>query len=54
MFELIEKGAVIDIPCDTPLSEEKSWKYFRDLTLGIEYCKYKKKIVKRKKTYSLV
>lgn len=37
MFELVEKGSVIEIPTDTPLSEEMAWKYFRDLILGIEY-----------------
>ena len=37
VFEYFEKGTVIDIPTDDPLSEEEAWKYFRDLTLGIEY-----------------
>lgn len=39
VFELVEKGCVIDIPTDSPLSEEAAWKYFRDLILGIEFRK---------------
>jgi len=42
VFELFEKGTVIDIPSDTGLTEEEAWKYFRDLTLGIEYLHYQK------------
>ena len=38
MFEFVEKGTIIDIPAETPLSEEQAWKYFRDLVKGIEYC----------------
>lgn len=37
VFELVDKGSVIEIPSDTPLSEELAWKYFRDLVLGIEF-----------------
>jgi serine/threonine protein kinase len=37
VFELFERGTIIDLPCENPLSEEVAWKYFRDLTLGIEY-----------------
>lgn len=40
VFELFEKGTVLEIPTDAPLSEEEAWKYFRDLTLGIEYCNF--------------
>jgi serine/threonine protein kinase len=39
---LFEKGTVIDIPTDTALTEEQAWKYFRDLTLGMEYLHYQK------------
>ena len=39
VFEYFEKGTVIEIPTEDPLSEEEAWKYFRDLTLGIEYRK---------------
>ncbi|RMZ93141.1 calcium calmodulin-dependent kinase kinase 1, partial [Brachionus plicatilis] len=42
VFELVEKGNVLDIPCDIPLSEEDAWKYFRDLVLGVEYLHYQK------------
>jgi serine/threonine protein kinase len=40
VFELFERGTIIDLPCENPLGEELAWKYFRDLTLGIEYRKY--------------
>ncbi len=39
---MIEKGPVIHIPCENPLSEEQSWKYFRDLVQGVEHCKINK------------
>ena len=42
VFELVEKGSVLDIPCDVPLSEGDAWKYFRDLVLGVEYRNYYK------------
>lgn len=38
VFELLEGGQVLDVPTDTPLSEQKAWTYFRDVVLGIEYC----------------
>lgn len=38
-FELLERGEVLEVPTDTPLSEEQAWSYFRDVILGIEYCK---------------
>lgn len=41
VFELVEKGSVMELPCDQPLSEEEAWKYFRDLVLGVEYRKCK-------------
>lgn len=40
-FELLERGQVLEVPTDKPLSEEEAWAYFRDVVLGIEYCKYK-------------
>jgi hypothetical protein len=46
VFELVEKGSVIEIPCDDPLSEDDAWKYFRDLVLGIEYRKYRENLLK--------
>ena len=40
VFELLERGEVLEIPAETPLSEEQAWKSFRDVILGLEYCKY--------------
>jgi len=37
VFELLERGEVLEVPTDTPLSEEQAWKYFRDVVMGIEY-----------------
>lgn len=31
---------VMEVPTDSPLSEEQARLYFRDVILGIEYCKY--------------
>ncbi|XP_076337209.1 calcium/calmodulin-dependent protein kinase kinase 1 isoform X2 [Tachypleus tridentatus] len=42
VFELLEKGAVLDIPTDNALSEEQAWKYFRNIIMGIEYLHYQK------------
>lgn len=39
VFELLERGQVLEVPTDQPLSEEQAWTYFRDVVLGIEYCK---------------
>jgi serine/threonine protein kinase len=39
VFELVQRGAVLEVPTDTPLSEQQSWTYFRDVLLGLEYCK---------------
>ncbi|XP_064612261.1 calcium/calmodulin-dependent protein kinase kinase 1-like isoform X2 [Liolophura sinensis] len=41
-FELVEQGEVIEIPTDTPLSEQQAWSYFRDIILGTEYLHYQK------------
>jgi serine/threonine protein kinase len=37
VFEFFEKGNVIDVPCENPLSEDQAWKYFRDLVNGVDY-----------------
>ncbi|XP_014671848.1 PREDICTED: calcium/calmodulin-dependent protein kinase kinase 1-like [Priapulus caudatus] len=37
VFELVERGAVIEVPTDTPLSEKDAWTHFRDVLLGLEY-----------------
>lgn len=39
VFELLEKGEVLEIPSDTPLTEEEAWQCFRDVVHGLEYCK---------------
>jgi hypothetical protein len=39
VFELLERGEVLEVPTNTPLTEEQAWKYFRDVIMGIEYCK---------------
>lgn len=38
VFELLDKQ-VLEIPTDDPLTECEAWGYFRDVILGIEYCK---------------
>ncbi|XP_026313487.1 calcium/calmodulin-dependent protein kinase kinase 1 isoform X2 [Hyposmocoma kahamanoa] len=42
VFQLLEGGPVIDIPTDSPHSEELSRKYFRDALLGVEYLHYQR------------
>jgi serine/threonine protein kinase len=42
VFEYVEKGPIINIPTDTPLSEDEAWKYFRQLIKGIEYLHFNK------------
>lgn len=49
VFELLERGQVLEVPTDKPLNEEEAWQYFRDVILGIEYCKIcRDRIVKKK------
>lgn len=47
VFELLERGQVLEVPTDKPLTEKQAWTYFRDVILGIEYCnkKYLKKTI---------
>jgi hypothetical protein len=40
VFELLERGEVLEVPTDVPLTEEQAWKYFRDVVMGIEYRKF--------------
>jgi hypothetical protein len=40
VFELLERGQVLDVPTDKPLTLDQAWTYFRDVILGIEYCNY--------------
>ncbi|XP_018569004.1 calcium/calmodulin-dependent protein kinase kinase [Anoplophora glabripennis] len=42
VFELLERGQVLEVPTQTPLDEEKAWGYFRDVVLGIEYLHYQR------------
>ncbi|XP_026038079.1 calcium/calmodulin-dependent protein kinase kinase 1 isoform X2 [Astatotilapia calliptera] len=42
VFELMRKGPVMEVPTDSPLSEEQARLYFRDIILGIEYLHYQK------------
>uniref|UniRef100_A0A8C8D8F8 Protein kinase domain-containing protein n=1 Tax=Oncorhynchus tshawytscha TaxID=74940 RepID=A0A8C8D8F8_ONCTS len=41
-FELMPKGPVMEVPSDTPFTEEQARFYFRDIILGIEYLHYQK------------
>jgi [calcium/calmodulin-dependent protein kinase] kinase len=42
VFELLERGEVLEIPAEKPLTEEEAWKSFRDVLLGLEYLHYQK------------
>lgn len=42
VFELVERGEVMTVPCDSPFTEEQSRRYFVDIILGIEYLHYQK------------
>lgn len=42
VFELLERGEVLEVPTDYPLPEDKGRKYFRDVILGLEYLHYQK------------
>lgn len=41
VFELLERGEVMQVPGDPPMSESKARSYFRDILLGLEYRKYR-------------
>ena len=40
VFELLERGEVLEVPTDTPLDEKTAWLAFRDVILGMEYRKF--------------
>ena len=40
VFELLERGELLEIPTEKPLAESEAWKSFRDVILGLEYCEY--------------
>uniref|UniRef100_UPI00398E8A6E calcium/calmodulin-dependent protein kinase kinase 1 n=1 Tax=Pristiophorus japonicus TaxID=55135 RepID=UPI00398E8A6E len=42
VFELLSKGAVMEVPTDRLFSEEQARFYFRDIIMGIEYLHYQK------------
>lgn len=42
VFELVEKGPVMEVPTDNPLPESDARKYFRDIHSGIEYLHFHK------------
>ena len=37
-FEFLEKGELLEIPTEKPLSEDETWRSFRDVISGLEYC----------------
>lgn len=39
VFELVHRGEILLIPTDKPLNEATARRYFRDVVLGVEYCK---------------
>lgn len=38
-FELLEKGEILEMPAEQPLTEDVAWTCFRDVLHGLEYCK---------------
>jgi len=44
VFELLEKGEVLEIPTNIPMCEEEAIKCFRDVVHGLEYLHYQKVI----------
>ncbi|KAK9876094.1 hypothetical protein WA026_011202 [Henosepilachna vigintioctopunctata] len=42
VFELVERGQVLEVPTDEPLDEERAGAYFRDVVLGLEYLHYQR------------
>uniref|UniRef100_A0A3P8YZ16 Protein kinase domain-containing protein n=1 Tax=Esox lucius TaxID=8010 RepID=A0A3P8YZ16_ESOLU len=42
LFDLMPKGPVMEVPTDSPFTEEQTRRYFRDIVLGIEYLHYQK------------
>jgi len=43
-FELLEKGEILEMPTEKPLTEEAAWTCFRDVVHGLEYLHYQKVI----------
>ncbi|XP_025092933.1 calcium/calmodulin-dependent protein kinase kinase 1-like isoform X2 [Pomacea canaliculata] len=42
VFELVEKGEVMEVPCQEPFSEDVARGYLRDIIQGIEYLHYQR------------
>ncbi|VVC29341.1 Armadillo-type fold,Protein kinase, ATP binding site,WD40-repeat-containing domain,Protein kinase [Cinara cedri] len=42
VFELLERGEVMQVPGDPPMSESKARSYFRDILLGLEYLHFQR------------
>lgn len=42
VFELVERGEILQIPADKPLDEETARKNFRDVVMGVEYLHYQR------------
>ncbi|XP_001943247.2 calcium/calmodulin-dependent protein kinase kinase 1 [Acyrthosiphon pisum] len=42
VFELLERGEVMQVPGDPPMSESKARAYFRDILLGLEYLHFQR------------
>uniref|UniRef100_A0AAY4B6T0 calcium/calmodulin-dependent protein kinase n=1 Tax=Denticeps clupeoides TaxID=299321 RepID=A0AAY4B6T0_9TELE len=42
VFELVPKGPVMEVPTDSPFSEDQARLYLRDIILGLEYLHYQK------------
>ncbi|XP_033348222.1 uncharacterized protein LOC117232734 isoform X1 [Bombus vosnesenskii] len=42
VFELVQRGEVLQVPTDKPLDEETARKNFRDVVMGVEYLHYQR------------
>lgn len=42
VFELLERGQVLEVPTEEPLDEDRARGYFRDVLLGLEYLHYQR------------
>uniref|UniRef100_A0A8C4RBQ9 non-specific serine/threonine protein kinase n=1 Tax=Eptatretus burgeri TaxID=7764 RepID=A0A8C4RBQ9_EPTBU len=42
VFELVQRGQVMEVPTASPFSEDEARRLFRDIVLGIEYLHYQK------------
>ncbi|XP_026666582.1 probable serine/threonine-protein kinase dyrk2 isoform X2 [Ceratina calcarata] len=42
VFELVQRGEILQVPTDQPLHEETARKNFRDIVLGVEYLHYQR------------